>query len=116
MRMQNPESLAGSKTYYLACFLLAVTLCLMIAGRLTPSVALLLVMAAACGFPATFRDALARHHQQELELLQEIAETAAAIMAHNLRAAAETGAQAAGHGAELVTECQKEMHGETLGQ
>jgi hypothetical protein len=102
------DFLAGKKTYLLAGTLLLIALGLLLAGRMSPTAVLFLVSVAVCGFPATFRQALARHQQEELELLEEIAQTGAALMAHNMKVAAAMGELAALDGAHLASECKDE--------
>ena len=98
--------LRGRKTYLLAGGLLTVTLGLVFTGRLTVSSAMSLGLIAAAGFPATFRAALAQHHDDELALIEAVAATGVGVAAHNLVAAESSGAEALRAGIKLVGECK----------
>jgi len=73
---------AGKKTYLASAFLLAVLVLLVNYGKLTPELALdILVFAAPC-FAATFRSAIETHHAQVLAVLEEIAQIGADVRLH----------------------------------
>ena len=100
--------LVGRKTYLLAGALALATLALLVAGRLNAHSALPLLLLAAFGFPATFRAAMSRHQDEVVELLDELAETAAAVASHNLPGALAAGEAMAKQGEAIAEECQKE--------
>ncbi len=100
--------LMGRKTYLLSGVLAIATLALLMAGRLNAHTALVLLLIAAFGFPATFRAALDRHHDETLTLLEELAETGAAVAIHNLPAAVASGEAAAKLASVIAAECRAE--------
>ena len=100
--------LVGRKTYLLAAALAVATLALLFAGRLNAHAALVLLLFAAFGFPATFRAALERHHDETLTLLEELAETGAAVAVHNMPGALADGEAAMKLGSAIVDECRQE--------
>lgn len=98
----------GKRTYLLAGALAIATLALLLAGRLSAQTALALLLLAAFGFPAALRAALERHHEESLLLLEELAETGAALAERNLPEAEAMGRAALAHVGELAEECRKE--------
>ena len=102
----------GKRTYLLAGALAFATLFLLLAGRLTADTALALLLFAAAGFPATFRAALERHHEESLLLLEELAETGVAIAGRNLPKAEAMGRAVISQATTLAGECQKEQAGQ----
>lgn len=100
--------LKGRKTYLLAGSLAIAALALLVTGRLNAHSAMALLLFAALGFPATFRSALERHQEETLGVLEELAETGAALASHNLPGAFAEGEAAAKAGAALASECNQE--------
>ena len=103
--------MAGKKTYLLAGVILLVAAMLGLRDELTPETATFLLVVSVPGFAVTFRSALMRHHQEELMILEELAETGAAVAARNLPAAVEDVVKVAAAGERLVEECQQEQKG-----
>jgi hypothetical protein len=105
--------MSGRKTYLLSGLLLVVTLGLLAAGKLSPATTLALI--ALGGFPATFRSALARHSEEELRLLAEIAAAGAGLAIHNYPIVREAGGaavmQALQLGRELQADCSNKANG-----
>jgi len=101
--------LVGKKTYLLAGILLLVTVGLVATGKLTPQTAMSVALVAACGFPITFRAALANHQAQILEVLGEAAESGAALATRNYTAFRAAATAAGDNLAVLVPEIRDEV-------
>ena len=98
----------GKRTYFVAGWFVVAALVAGATGRATPRVLQSLLIIAVCGLAATFRSALERHHEEEMELLEELAETGACLASRDLPKAAASAARAASVGIELVQEVKEE--------
>jgi hypothetical protein len=80
------KTLEGKKTYILAVLLGVVLLILVFLGKLTPGLAVEIVIGFAPGFAATFRDAIEKNQSQIVAVLTDVAKAGADATAHNYTA------------------------------
>lgn len=83
--------LTGKKTYLLGGVLVVALAALVFLGKLTPGLAIDILAFAAPAFAMTFRDALAKNHQQVLAVLDEIAQAGIDAKGHNTAALVADG-------------------------
>jgi hypothetical protein len=98
--------LAGKKTYLVALAIVIVVIVLVVLGKLTPTTAMTVLLFAVGSLAATFRAAMERHQDEEMEILLEIANGGAAYARHDLPGALADGEKAVEGAVKLAVEVE----------
>jgi len=102
------ERLSGKKTYLVAALLVVTVLVLVFLGKMTPATAFTVALVFAGLLSATFRAAIEKHHDEEINLLVAISEAGGDVIHHNYYGAAQVAKAVAPVAVKLAAELKAE--------